>query len=144
MPDTDAPVIEKWLPVALTGEYTPETVIVGHSSGGPLLLSILENIHVKIHKAILVSGYAKQREGSEKPDAILQPSYNWEKIKQNCEKFIFINSDNDPWKCDDKQGRNMFDHLGGMQIILHGEGHMGSDAFHQPYKEFPLLVKLIE
>jgi hypothetical protein len=32
----------------------------------------------------------------------------------------------------------MFDHLGGTQIIKHGEGHMGSDTFKQPYKEFPL------
>ncbi|MEK7577324.1 MAG: hypothetical protein AAB492_01730 [Patescibacteria group bacterium] len=29
-------------------------------------------------------------------------------------------------------------------IIRHGEGHMGSDSFKQPYKEFPFLVKLIE
>lgn len=38
----------------------------------------------------------------------------------------------------------MLDHLGGMQIIKHGEGHMGSDKFKQPYKEFPLLIKLIQ
>ena len=144
LPDTDNPIVENWLPVALKGIYTPETVIVGHSAGGPLLLCILENIHVTINKAILVAGYAKQREGSDKPDAILQSSYNWGKIKKNVHEIYFINSDNDPWKCDDVQGRYMFDHLGGTQIILHGEGHMGSDTFKQPYKEFPLLVKLIE
>lgn len=132
------------MPVALEGVYTPETIIVGHSAGGPLLLSILENINVTIRKAILVAGYAKQREGSERPDAILQPSYNWKKIKKNVRDILFINSDNDPWKCDDGQGRYMFNHLGGTQIILHGQGHMGSDTFHQPYKEFPLLIKLIE
>ncbi len=38
----------------------------------------------------------------------------------------------------------MFDHLGGTQIIKHGEGHMGSDTFTQPYREFPLLVQLID
>jgi hypothetical protein len=37
----------------------------------------------------------------------------------------------------------MFDHLGGTLIVRHGEGHMGSDSFNQPYKEFPLLEKLI-
>ena len=38
----------------------------------------------------------------------------------------------------------MFDTFGGTLIIRHGEGHMGSNAMNQPYKEFPLLLKLIE
>lgn len=70
-------------------------------------------------------------------------SYDWQKIKVNSENFIFINSINDPWGCDDRHGRELLSRLGGMIIINH-EGHMGSDAYHQPYKEFPLLVKLIE
>jgi len=144
LPNTDEADIKKWLPVALKGTYTPQTVIVGHSAGSPLILSVLERIHTLIYKAVLVAGYAKQREGSEKPDAILQTTYNWKKIRKNVKEIFFVNSDNDPWKCDDKQGRYMFDRLGGIQIILHGEGHMGSDAFKQPYKKFPLLVKLIE
>ncbi|KKR31773.1 MAG: hypothetical protein UT64_C0051G0004 [Candidatus Falkowbacteria bacterium GW2011_GWF2_39_8] len=37
----------------------------------------------------------------------------------------------------------MFEQLGGMQIVLHGEGHMGSDKFNQPYKKFHLLEKLL-
>lgn len=37
----------------------------------------------------------------------------------------------------------MFENLGGM-LIINNEGHMGSDTFKQPYKEFPLLLKLIE
>ena len=38
----------------------------------------------------------------------------------------------------------MFDNLGGELIIRHGEGHMGSDSFNQPYKEFPLLANIIK
>ena len=36
LPDADFPDIKKWLPVAQKGEYTSETVIIGHSAGGPL------------------------------------------------------------------------------------------------------------
>jgi uncharacterized protein len=144
LPDADNPDIEKWLPVALKGTYTSETVIVGHSAGGPLVLSILEHLNNPICTAILVAGFGKKLEKDEKPQAILQSSYDWEKIKKNVKDIVFINSDNDPWGCNDTEGRFMFDHLGGTQIILHGEGHMGSDTFKQPYKEFPLLVKLIE
>jgi predicted alpha/beta hydrolase family esterase len=94
--------------------------------------------------AILVAGYARQKGERKVPELILQDDYDWKKIKKNVKEIIFINSDNDPWGCNDIEGRYMFDHLGGTQIILHGEGHMGSDTFKQPYKEFPLLVKLIE
>lgn len=38
----------------------------------------------------------------------------------------------------------MMNMAGGIQIIIKGEGHMGSNYFKQPYKEFPFLRKLIE
>ena len=141
LPNANHPDIKEWLPFALdNGNYDEETLLIGHSAGCPLILSVLENIEVKIHKAILVAGLVT----SETPSAFLQDSYNWQKIKDSCENFIFINSDIDPWKCDDIQGRIMFDNLGGTLIIRHGEGHMGSETFKQSYKEFPLLTKLIE
>lgn len=142
MPDTNLPELSKWLPFALkNGTYNSDTVLIGHSCGVPLVFSILENIDVRIKKAILVAGFIKPLD--DKPDPILQDSYNWEKIKNNCEKFIVINSDNDPWGCDDKMGELIADNVDGELIILH-DGHMGSDKFNQPYKEFPLLLKIIE
>lgn len=142
LPYADKPNIKNWLPFVLKqGKFTSETVLIGHSSGAPTILSILENINIKIKKAILVAGFTTQL--GKNPDPILQNKYNWKKIKNHCKDFVFINSDNDPWGCDDKQGRKMFDKLSGMLIILH-EGHMGSDSFKQPYKEFPLLEKLLE
>jgi len=74
----------------------------------------------------------------------LQKQYNWKKIKKNVKDIIFINSSNDPWGCDDKEGLFLFKHLGGTLIIREGEGHMGSDTFKQPYRTFPLLEKLLE
>lgn len=58
--------------------------------------------------------------------------------------LIFINSDNDPWGCNDKEGLYMWKHLGGTLILREGEGHMGSDSFHQPYIRFELLEKLLD
>lgn len=102
----------------------------------------LENLDAQINSVILVAGFSEPLD--EDPEPILQRNYDWQKIKKNCKNFYFINSDNDPWGCDDKAGRKMFDKLGGDLIIRHGEGHMGSDSFNQPYKEFPLVLKLIE
>lgn len=143
LPNPEYPNLEEWIPFLLEGgKFSEETIIIGHSAGAQIILSLLENIEVKIKQAILVSGYAKAlRKAADSEKNV--DEYAWEAIRPKSEQFIFINSDNDPWTCDDTQGRIMFDKLGGMQIILH-EGHMGSNYHKQPYKEFPLLLKLID
>ena len=153
LPDAEAPNVKLQLPYVLqNGTFNSETILIGHSSGCPLILSVLENINVKISKAILVAGYARKLGKMKKPslqkleqDAqpILQPKYNWKKIQQQVQNITFINSDNDPWGCNDKEGQYMFKKLGGTLIIPHGEGHMGSNQFNQPYTQFPLLEKLL-
>ncbi|MGI6524361.1 MAG: RBBP9/YdeN family alpha/beta hydrolase [Bdellovibrionota bacterium] len=144
LPDPEHPSVENWLPFVLnSGEISAETVLVGHSAGCPLILSILENISVKIAKAILVAGFAYYLDPKVE-DPIVQKSYNWHKIREHAKSIIMINSDNDPWGCNDKAGRYIFDNIGGTLIIRHGEGHMGSLSYNQPYREFPLLVDLIE
>jgi len=143
LPNPDIADLKEWLPFVLdNGEYNKETVLVGHSSGAPLILSILENIETPIKQVILVGGYCEQL--SAHKSLTLQEKYDWNKIRRNCKEFIFINSDDDPWGCNDTHGRKMFDKLGGAQIILHRQGHMGSEKFNQPYKKFPLLLKLID
>jgi uncharacterized protein len=117
--------------------FDSDTLLIGHSAGAPLILSILEHINVRIKKAVLVSGYC-QHPDDQMEDPVLQEAYDWDKIKQNVHEIIFINSINDPWSCDDKQGRIMFDHLGGTQIVLN-DGHFGSLPKGQEYDEFPLL-----
>jgi uncharacterized protein len=145
LPNADHPTVSVQLPFVLhNGIFAEETVLVGHSAGCPLALSVLENIDVTVRKAILVSGFASPLKGDADSVLQVQPGYDWKKIKSHVADIIFMNSDNDPWGCDDKKGREMFDHLGGTLIIRHGEGHMGSQRFNQPYKEFPLLATLIE
>jgi uncharacterized protein len=148
LPEINNPKLEFVIPYILEkGEFNQETVMIGHSAGGPFILSVLEKIKVKIKKAIMVAGLS---EPSTDDDALnewqkgfLQDKYDWDKIRTHCDEFVFINSVNDPWGCNDKQGRKLFDKLGGT-LILNKEGHMGSDKFHQPYKQFPLLLTLVD
>ena len=148
LPGIDNPKLKEVLPFILkNGEFNQETVMIGHSAGAPFILSVLENIKVKIKLAIMTAGLS---EPSTNDKAItkwqkdfLQDKYDWKKIKAHCRKFIFVNAVNDPWGCNDKQGRKLFDKLGGT-LIINEEGHMGSDSFKQPYKEFPLLITLVE
>jgi predicted alpha/beta hydrolase family esterase len=120
--------------------FYKDTLLVGHSAGGPLILSILEHIDNPLRKAVLVAGYCTHPD-DQMEDPILQEKYNWGKIKQNVREIIFINSVNDPWNCNDIQGRMMFDQLGGTQVILN-DGHFGSIPKKQVYDTFPLLRTL--
>ncbi|MES2059858.1 MAG: alpha/beta hydrolase [Patescibacteria group bacterium] len=143
LPNAETPNLKDWLSFVLeNGKFNEETVLIGHSAGAQLILSILEKLQTPIAKAILVSGYAKALRATPEDEKNTE-DFNWEEIKGKAERFVFINSDNDPWTCDDKQGRSMLDHLGGIQIIPKGEGHMGSATHNQTYKEFPLLANLI-
>lgn len=131
-----------FLPKVLSNHtFDQDTVLVGHSAGAPLILSVLEQVDQKIAQAVLVAGYTMPLPNVEK-DPVLQDNYRWDKIKQNADDFVFINSVNDPWGCDDEQGRIIFDHLGGTQIIRN-DGHFGSTTYNQPYLTFPLLKSLI-
>ena len=142
LPNAETPNLKDWLSFVLeNGKFTEDTVLIGHSAGAQLILSILEKIESPIKQAILVSGYAKALRKTLKKKKNVD-EFNWGEIKGKSKELFFINSDNDPWTCDDTQGRIMFDNLGGVQSILH-EGHMGSTMHNQPYKEFPLLDKLI-
>ena len=140
LPNATKPNLEDWLKfVFLNGKFSKETILIGHSAGAQLILSILEK--VKVQKAILVSGYAAplpKTSRSKKTGKL-----KWGKIRNNIKDIIFINSDDDPWGCNDKQGKILFNHLGGTLIIRHNEGHMGSATYRQPYKKFPLLIKLV-
>jgi len=143
MPSKDKPNQKDWIPFILENwEINSETVLIGHSAGAQIILSILEKVNVEIKQAIMVSGYAKAlREDRDSENNV--DEFNWGAIKGKAREFVFINSDNDPWACDDKQGKIMADRLGGKLVVMKGEGHMGSETFNQPYKEFPLILELV-
>jgi len=138
-PGLNIDLIASFLAKVLSGHTVDEnTVLVGHSGGAALLLGILEHIQSAVAQAILVAGYMTPPNAGIEP--VLQGRYDWEKIKQHVRDIYFVNSITDPYGCDDKQGRAMFTHLGGTQIIR-DEEHFGSPE--QEYPTFDLLDRLI-
>ena len=142
LPNAEKPNLKDWLSFVFEhGVISKNTILIGHSAGAQLILSILEKIDCQVAQAILVSGYAEAL-----PNTAENPERNkldWDNMKPHFKDIVFINSNNDPWGCTDVQGRIMLERLGGTQVICYDEGHMGSTTHKQPYKEFPLLIKLI-
>lgn len=134
------------LQILLSEQFNQHTVLIGHSLGGPLALSTLERISSQIALTIIVAGFCRPTYINGKklpPPSILQAKYQWKKIKDNSKNIIYINSNNDPWGCNDKEGYYMWKKTGGNLTLLEDEGHMGSGSQNQPYKQFPLLKSII-
>lgn len=149
LPDSNVPMREKWLGTIFNDawQFNEESIIIGHSAGATCILRILEQLpdSVKINKAILVGGVVELGTIPDffpyKRDMVTLP-FNWEKIKQSANEFIFIASDNDPYQCGIDQARTMASQLGGKVILKEGQGHFNLEVGPQ-YKQFPLLLSLI-
>ena len=142
MPDADKPHLKNWTDFALANlSFDTDTIIIGHSAGCPLTLSILQKIDKPVHRAILVAGFIRLKEMKD-DDVMLLSNPDWGKIKGNAQSWCFLNSDNDPWGCDQHQGEALREKLGGTLVIASGEGHFGSAVFKRPYDTFPLLKAL--
>jgi predicted alpha/beta hydrolase family esterase len=125
--------------------FDEETIIIGHSSACPVILSMLQWFKVPVKQVILVSGFYQSLNDDGYSDLMLQKEeYQWDDIKKAAKEIILINSDNDPWGCDDKQARPVAIKLEAPLVIATGQGHMGSGTYNQPYKEFMLLKRLID
>ncbi|QMU80363.1 alpha/beta hydrolase [Streptacidiphilus sp. PB12-B1b] len=138
-PGLNVEPIASFLPTVLSRHaFDESTVLVGHSGGAALLLAVLQHIDVTVAQAVLVAGYSTRPNTEDEP--VLQDTYDWAAIKAHARDLYFINSVQDPYGCDDRQGRAMFERLGGTQIVR-DDGHFGDH--NQPYPTFDLLDRLI-
>ncbi|MDB5182241.1 MAG: putative Alpha/beta fold family hydrolase [Candidatus Saccharibacteria bacterium] len=144
LPHTEAPQLEETSNFVLKNmpEISEETIVIGHSSGCPLVLHLLEFFETPVMQVILVAGYYEAQSDSQ--SSMLPEKFDWDLIKTKASEFVLINSDNDPWGCTDKQARPIVEKLGAQFIFAKGEGHMGSGTYNQPYREFKLLKDLIK
>ena len=144
LPNSEDPIFEESLYFIKQNMPTidHETIIIGHSSSCPLILSWLQFVKTPIKQAILVSGYYQLIKGQ--ATSLLQDrEFDWMAIKSAVSEIILINSDNDPWQCDDKQARPAAQKLDAEFVLAKGQGHMGSGKFNQPYRDFALIKQLL-
>lgn len=137
--------LQNWLKVFREYEqYLEEnSIVVGHSLGPAFLLSVLENLQRPIKAAFFVAGFIgllKNTEFDELNKTFVTKSFDWAKIKNNCNKFYVINSDNDPYVPIQK-GKALAENLDTELITLKNAGHINEEA---GYTEWTFLLDQIK
>jgi predicted alpha/beta hydrolase family esterase len=144
-PGTNEPKLKTWLATArsLVPHFKPNDgwVLVGHSLGCPTILRLLESFDGKerVKAVILVAGFAKDL-GIPQVRGFVEKEFGWEKIRAKAERFIVINSDNDPY-IPLQEGERLAKLLGAELVVEHAAGHINEGSGHASY---PLLLKILE
>lgn len=145
LPHAEKPERNVWREYVLAHYALDDTtVLIWHSSGATVILSILESLTQPIAKAVLIAGFFIELDKAWRASLMLQDTYDRQKIAQHAGEIVLINSDNDPRGCTDTQARPVAKKLGATFVLAEGMGHMGSWTFNDPCKKLPLLVEVIE
>lgn len=129
MPDTDVPVIEKWVShlAQIVGTPDAETYFVGHSVGCQAILRYLETVEQPVGGALFVAGWFNLEgleEGEEEDTARpwIDTPIDLEKVKSVLPQSTLLISDNDPWGAFE-ENRVRFKGLVTKEVVIHNGGH---------------------
>lgn len=143
MPDTETPVIEKWVGhlSEVVGQPDEDTYFIGHSIGCQAIMHYLEKVDTKVGGAIFVAGWFNL-DNLEFPDVKLtakpwiETPIDLVKLRQVVPKSVLIISDNDTYNCFD-ENKQKFTTLGSEIVVLNNAGHI-SDV--DGFTELPPLL----
>ena len=107
----------------MIGNPDKDLYLVGHSAGVITILRYLESLSrdQKIGGVVLIAGFTDKLVYGELENFFETP-IDFEKIKQHCNKFVAIHSDNDPF-VPLAQGDILKEKLEAKLIVLHDMGH---------------------
>lgn len=137
MPDSDIPVIEKWVGhlANIIGKPNRDTYFVGHSIGCQAILRYLDT-HIfepgeAVGGAVFVAGWFKLENLEDDETRMIAKPWmetpiNPAKIKAVLPKSTLIISDNDPYGAFEENKRKFIE-LGSKIVVLHNAGHMTTD-----------------
>lgn len=147
MPDTEVPVIEKWVAHLASVVRTPdaETYFIGHSIGCQTILRYLETIATPVGGAVFVAGWfdLKNLEDEEVKEIArpwLETPIDLAKVRAVLPRSTLIISDNDPFDAFD-YNKERFAELGATIEVLSGAGHITDD---DGFAELPQVLEALD
>ncbi len=125
MPDTNNPKLSLWLPKLqeVIGRSDEELCLVGHSLGCITIMRYLESLKdgERIGTVVFVAGFTDDLDFKELVNFFETP-IDFRKIKSKANRFVAINSDDDPY-VSLKYGNILKDKLDAKLIIKHAMKH---------------------
>ena len=153
MPNTEKPKINEWIGFLKKNirAINNDTIFIGHSIGCQAVLRFLETLpaEIKVKRVILVAPWMHldrqtiEEEGEEViaiAKSWMETLIDWKKVKNHCDNFICIFSDNDPYV--PLSNLKLFkEKLNAKCLTLKNRHHFneGNDIF-----ELPEILKFIE
>lgn len=135
MPNTEHPEMDKWIPKVSSLVGTPDrnTYLVGHSIGANTILRYLESLgDKKIGGVVIVAPYfgrvvLESGEAKKIAEPWLNTPLDFLKVKNSCDNFVAIFSDNDEWV--PLENKDYFEKVLSSKIIIeHDKGHINGEA----------------
>ncbi len=147
MPDTEAPVIEKWVSklTEVVGIPDANTYLVGHSIGCQAILRYLETINTQVGGAVFVAGWfsldnLEDEEVKEIAEPWIKTNINLEKVKSVLPISTLIISDNDPYDCLE-ENKQKFAEITTKTIVVPSAGHFTEE---DGCTEIPLVLNELQ
>lgn len=150
MPDSFHPTIKEWVNFLdnVIGEIDEGTYLTGHSIGCQTILRYLESLNPdkKVGGVLLVAGWLNLTDETWDEDYTpliadqwLNTPIDFKKVKNHCDNFVLIQSDNDPY-VPYSDAEIISKNLGAKIIAMHNAGHIsGEDGF----KTLPIALESI-
>jgi predicted alpha/beta hydrolase family esterase len=133
--------ISEWWEVLKNYQIDRDTLLIGHSLGGKFLLRVLEKQSQPVKLAAFIGtpiGISPIA-NNERDNAFTGNVFDWNKIKENAERFIVFQSDTDPY-VGLKNGEILAKNLGVKLNFIPNAGHFNAKA---GYTKFPELLNAI-
>lgn len=142
-PTPEKQTLENWMRVfaEYDGLLNKDSVVIGHSLGVAFLLTLLEKSQAKA--AFFISGFIgllNNPSFDKINKTFTYKKFDWDLIRQNCNKFYVFHSDNDPYVPLEK-AKELAKPLSTDIILIKGGGHLNRES---GYIKFELLLNKIK
>jgi len=147
MPDTETPVIEKWVQTLAeaVGRIDENTYFIGHSIGCQAIMRYLQNARKKAGGALFVAGWFNLENLEQSEIKTAEPwiknIIDFKKLKKNIGRLTVLISDNDPFDCLDKNTKIFKEKLNANVIVKHNAGHFNDSKYDLILKEFLKIAR---
>lgn len=144
LPNAEKPNIEKYWKHVKNFNFNEESILIGHSSGAVAILGFLERLpkNVKVKTSYLVGSFKDNLDWDALDELFIKP-FDFGKIKNSCEKFAFVHSDDDPY-CPLEHAEYLSQKVNGELIILKAQKHFSIGTAGEKYIRFDKLLDLIK